>query len=114
MGIARDPKVPGSPYVDAKFQVVVAVQFRDVADQLQLLFVLVERTIAPVNAQPRTDVEPNCVRIGPSVSIYQRLPKRPGSGIVGSCNIEGRSRNCRCATRQKREPRQPNESVHTS
>jgi hypothetical protein len=57
MRVARDAQVPGAPHVDTELDAVVALQLRDVADQLQLLFVLVERAVAPVHAKAGAELE---------------------------------------------------------
>ena len=56
--IARHAQVPRAPDVDAELHRVVALQHpREVADQLQLLLVLVERAVAAVDAEARSEIE---------------------------------------------------------
>ena len=73
MGVARHPEVVRAPHVDADLDVVVAEQLREVADQLQLLFVLIERAVAAVDAQARAELEV----AGPVVSRSTNPAGRP-------------------------------------
>ena len=50
MPIARHAQVVGAADVDAELHAVGAPQLRDVADELKLLLVLIERTVAPADA----------------------------------------------------------------
>src|SRR5262245_30987490 len=50
MPVARHAQVEGAPHVDTELHRVIAAHFRDVADNLVLLLVLVERAVAPSRA----------------------------------------------------------------
>ena len=58
MRVARHPQVPRVPDVHAELHRVVALEhLRDVADQLELLLVLVQRAVAAVDAEAGPEVE---------------------------------------------------------
>src|SRR5262249_17934730 len=57
MHIARHTQVVCAAHVCAEFEGMVAVELRCVADELKLVLVLVERAVAAVDAQPRTEVD---------------------------------------------------------
>src|SRR5207247_6198059 len=58
MLVARDAQVPRPANVDAELDGVVAHEPSHVRDELRLLLVLVQRTVAPVDAEARPEVEP--------------------------------------------------------
>src|SRR5436190_17507434 len=53
--IARHAQVPGTANVSTELDRVVADEPRDVGDELRLLLVLVERTVAAVRAHARAE-----------------------------------------------------------
>ena len=55
--IARHAQVVRAANVDAELEAVVAVELRQVADNLELLLVLIERAVAPVHAKTRPEFE---------------------------------------------------------
>ena len=57
MRVARDAEVVRAADVDAGLEVVAADELRDVADQLPLRFVLVERAVAAIDPEARAEVE---------------------------------------------------------
>jgi hypothetical protein len=55
--VARYAQVVRAPDVHAGLEAVIAAQLRDVADQLPLRLVLIQRTVAAVDAQPGSEIE---------------------------------------------------------
>src|SRR5262245_6545239 len=57
MDIARHAQVVSATNVNAELERVVADEFRRVADELELVFVLIERAVATVDAQAGAEVD---------------------------------------------------------
>ena len=57
MVVARHPQVVGAANVDAELEGVVTPGPRHIADDLPLLLVLVERAVAAVDAEARSEIE---------------------------------------------------------
>src|SRR3954468_10915696 len=57
MRVARDSQVVGAPNVDAELEVVALHELGDVAYELELFFILIERAVAAVDAESRSEVE---------------------------------------------------------
>ena len=60
---------------------VVALQFRQVADQLELLLVLIERAVAAVDAETRSELE--CARFRRAVAVDEAGRQSRGERGVG-------------------------------
>ena len=74
MPVTRDAQVPGAANIESELGRVVADEARDVPDQLHLLFVLVQRTVAAVDAQARSEVE--------AAVPFDEAAEEPGRKVV--------------------------------
>jgi len=57
MDVARYAQVVSATDVNAELERVVADEFRRVADELELVFVLIERAVAPVDPKAGAEVD---------------------------------------------------------
>src|SRR5215831_18829121 len=94
MVVARHPEVVGSPKIDSEFEGVITPGLQHITDELELLLLLIERAIAPVDSKAGAKIEApvsaNKAREEPGGEPFVQVQTRdPGVGGRRCSEVSG-------------------------